>query len=149
MLDAQERRVNRRLIRYWEEIRGDRQFPAESAVDQQALSDIWASCFLVKVIPHANGGYAFRYTYLGRELIEAYGEDFTGADIQSQLEATFGIHLRELLLKVMETKRPVSEDLDFTNRKNMVIRYRLCMLPLGPNDDTIQYILGGMRWRAF
>lgn len=149
MLDAQERRVNRRLIRYWEDIRGDRRFPDESAIDQQALADIWPSCFLVKVVSRGDGSHAFRYTYLGKELIEAYGEDFTGADIHSQLVATFGIHLRELLEKVVSEKKPLSEDLDFTNRKNMVIRYRLCMLPLGPDDGTVQYVLGGMRWRAF
>jgi len=146
-MSDEERRVNRRLMKYWHEIKGNKVFPAEGDIDHVELADIWDSCFLVKVLD-AVGKPSFRYYYLGESLIEAYDNDFTGADLYSQVQNSLGVKMREMMEDLVEKKSPINLESDFENTRNMVIKYRMCMLPIGENDN-VEYILGGIRWRAF
>ncbi len=149
MLKEIERRVNRRLVKYWQELKGNRKFPKESDINREEIEDIWDSCFLIKVFERPDKP-SFRYSYLGDELIEAYNQDFTGADIYTQVEGKLGIKMRELMEDIVTAKQPLSVESDFLNDRNMLIKYRVCMLPLAESDDEgINYIFGGIRWRAF
>jgi hypothetical protein len=145
---SDERRINRRLMKYWEALCKDRKFPAEEQFDADEVEEIWDSCFLVKVADNG-GDKRFCYTYLGRSLVDAYGEDFTGADISKHMDQHYGMRIGDLFNKVFQEKRPISDESDFKNRRNITIKYRLCMLPLGRDDEHVEYILGGMKWRAF
>ena len=145
---SQERRINHRLISYWEALKGRRNFASESDIDIEELSDIWSSCFLIKV-DHIDGKHALKFTYLGQDLIEAFSNDFTGLNFDSQVESSYGIMLNKTAMEVLSIKEPVVVEDEFTNDKNLLIKSRYCMLPLSDDDININYILGGMKWRDF
>jgi hypothetical protein len=140
-------RLNEILSAYWKNLSGERPYPRENDVDPDALGDIWQSCFLIQVLPEGREP-RYRYASMGSELIEAFGGDYSQQEIS---EALMGEHNPPFLKKLSEVARsgaPVSEENEFTNRHQMQIRYRTCLLPLG-NPPDVEYILGSMRWKAY
>lgn len=142
------KRINERLYEYWLSISRGKAFPSENDIDPDEIKDIWDSCFLVKT--HSNSGDGlFKYTYLGLALIEAYGDDITNHEISTKLIAPNSPDIAHKFNEVMKTGKPVVDESEFTNRNRFIIKYRSCMLPLGPRAGQVDYILGGMKWKAF
>lgn len=142
-----ERRTTRTLMEYWNMLREDRAFPSEAEVDPSALDEIWPRCFLIKY-HQTDEAHPFRYSYLGDSLIEAYGDDLTG---HSVYDALLSPHMDNVIKNIHQTitdRRPVLDDSEFVNKDGVRIQYRLCLLPLGPDDETVNYVLGAMHWRA-
>lgn len=144
-----EKRINEKIQSYWESMKGDRAFPKEADINPEDIEDIWDSCFLVHVDPHKDD-QEFKYTYLGQSLVEAYGDDLNNREICERLVYPSNMSLVHKFKEIIATKAPVTEDSEFTNTKGMLIKFRSCMLPLGKEDDSsVQYIIGGMKWKAF
>lgn len=136
------------LKEYWIKLRGNRQFPSESDVDPDDLHEIWPSCFLISIDDVArNLGY--RYSYLGNDLIEAYGDDVKNPDVALRLLSTANMSMIKRCDEVIQGKSPVIDESEFVNFKGVRIRYRACMLPLGYPDGTVSHILGCMRWKVY
>ena len=143
-----EYRYHELLQKYWDTLRGDRPFPRESEIDPDALREIWPSCFLVSIddVTHRLG---YRYSYLGEEMLEAYGEDPHNPDIVTKLVSTDTAPMIAKFDEVVKTAKPVIDESEFVNLKHLNIRYRTCMLPLGSPTDKVGFILGCMRWKAY
>lgn len=86
-------RINERLLSYWRSIKPASGLPLESAINPEELSDIWDSCFLVQVTGNPSSPY--EYLTLGKSLVEAYGDDWTGKNI---CEALIYPHPKPLLV---------------------------------------------------
>lgn len=148
-MQERQRRITEYLLSYWEELRGDRPFPAESDVNPGDLEDIWESCFLVEVKGSEDKGLSFKYAYLGGDLIDAFGDDMTGREIFDELVDPKTRDLVRNLTEMVELGEPTIREAEFTNHNNMLIKYRKAMVPLSDDGKTINFILGGMKWRAF
>lgn len=144
---SEERRVNTRLKAYWESKRGTRPYPAESDINPEGLKDVWDSAFLIQVVDEGEH-VKLRYAYMGSELIETFGDDLTGRDVYDALLSTDSDPIVKELFTVIETKQPLIQDAEFENVQRVVIKFRRGLFPLGPDDQTIDYILGGVRWIA-
>ena len=142
-------RINEILRDYWQRLRKGRKFPSETDIDPDAIGDIWGSCFLVQVSPQAVKEHKYRYAYLGISLIEAFGDDVMNQDVSARLIDPANASLIEHFEKVVKTEAPVEELAEFTNRRGMLIKYRTCLLPIGNAGSGIDYIIGGMKWKAF
>lgn len=140
---TEDKRINQRLQAYWEELRGQRPYPKETEIDPEAIADIWESCFLVNVQEGS------KYTYLGQSLIEAYGDDLNDKEVCERLvyPSNSGIALK--FQEVVDSKGAVVDEGEFINKKNLLIKYRSCMLPLGDEAGEVGFIIGGMKWRAY
>jgi len=134
------RRLTEKLLRYWLQLRGEKPFPPESAIDRNILADIWESCFLVKLGASANS-----YTHLGKNLIEAFGGDMTKADTALFLASPFTAYIEENFTEAVKTHKPVTDEGLEPNSHKAMIKYRVVLLPLG--DKKITHILGAMRWQ--
>lgn len=145
---GRHQRINERLEEYWESLRRGRAYPGEKEIDPRAIADIWDSCFLIRVDGEALEK-GFKYTYLGLSLIEAYGDDLTGQEVCGRLVTPQSGQMVRKFHEVAESGRPVNDEGGFANRKNMLVKYRSVMLPLGAPPDRVEYIIGGMKWRAF
>ena len=139
------RRITEKLLRYWLKLRSDKQFPNESELDIDHLSDIWDSCFLVEM----RSPGVFRYNYLGRNLIEAYGGDVTNEEISKKLVSPYTERVAKKFAEVVAARKPIKDDAEFIDSKNLQIKYRQILLPLGDSTGELKYILGGMRWKHF
>ena len=142
-------RRHEKLKQYWQELCGAHPFPAESRVDPAALADIWDYCFLVTV---KQDGRApdYRYSYLGKSLLEVYGYDPSESGVAETLVDPHNARLIPKLEEAYKTGAPVTDMGQFLNNAHVEIRYRCCLLPLsGENPDEVAFILGTMDWKGY
>lgn len=148
MSSQAHRRVNEQLKSYWQTVCAGRDFPGESEISPDSLSDIWASCFMVRCDGTIDEP-EFRYIYLGQDLIEAYGDDLNEKEICEKLAYPNNHELNAQFSKVMQIRAPLDIESEFTNSKGLLIKYRSCLLPLAKDvPNEVGYVLGGMRWKA-
>ena len=148
MLPSSEYRYHQRLQKYWEELKGDRPFPMESEINPDDLEDIWPSCFLIS-IDDVTRRVGYRYSYLGEELVEAYGDDSNSPDVCMKLLSTASAPMVKKFDEVVNNQMPVIDESEFVNLKHLNIRYRTCMLPLRPRPGEVSHIIGCMRWKIY
>lgn len=144
-MSAVERRINLRLLSYWEKLRRGRTMPGPEELNPDDLRDLWDCCFTI----HAPEVYKadFNYSYLGQFIIDAYHEGHIKGDsgpMISPIAANTSAHFR----KVMETGKPLTEEGQFTNRNGKIVKYRQCLMPLG-REDKIAVIFGGLSFKIF
>jgi hypothetical protein len=138
-------RINERLNTYWDMLRGSRAMPAEGDVAIEDIKDIWPSCFLITLKDKK-----FSYSYLGDQLVEAYGDDITGKEITEKLVYPHPPSLVKTFNEVMRTGEPKTDDSEFVNSRGATVKYRSCVLPLaGVDGNSVAFLLGGMKWKAF
>ncbi|MAR56814.1 MAG: hypothetical protein CMM93_06495 [Rickettsiales bacterium] len=140
-----KKRIDEKLTAYWNNLKAGRPFPLENEIAPEELKDIWDSCLLVR--RDEDDAVTFKYIYLGPKLVEAYGAQSTDKEVCETLAYPANDLLIQKFNRVVETKEPLQEDIEFTNQSVMLIKSRTCLLPLG-NDSTeeVSYIIGGMRW---
>lgn len=141
-------RSNEKLLKYWDSLKKGRNFPSESQIDPDAIADIWDSCFLVS-IDDVTRRLGYRYSYLGTDLIEAYGDDISNPDVAAKLVSSTNYSTAHKFDEVRQLKAPVIDESEFVNLRNVHIKYRTCMLPLGFNDNEVAHIIGCMSWRVY
>ncbi len=134
-------RITNILMRHWGNIRGTRVLPAESELDPAILEGILDNCFLIRAEGIPEGKY--HYKYLGKNVMNAYGSDLTkrqGNDKENPLT------YKKKIEQVLESKLPVIDEGEFVNVQGHLVKYRLCLVPLG-TGDKVDSILGGMRFK--
>jgi hypothetical protein len=144
---GQSKRINEILYVYWESLRKGRLFPSEAEIEPDAIAAIWDSCFLVKVSRPEAAHLGYRYDYLGSALIEAFGGDVTHQEISSRLIDPSSPPLVSRFENVVNMHAPDTDEAAFTNKRGLVVKYRSCILPLGRDSGSVDYILGGMKWK--
>lgn len=141
-------RSHEQLMQYWRSKAAGRAFPSESEIDPDEISDIWPSCFLIS-IDDVTRRIGYRYSYLGGSLIEAYGDDANNPDVTLRLISSSSVPMVKKFDEVVQQRKAVFDESDFTNLKGMHVKYRTCMLPLGNSEGEVTHILGCMRWRMY
>ena len=138
-------RLNEFLQHYWQELRGDRPLPFEDEVNPDVLKPIWEACFLIN-----RRGDAFAYSYLGDQLIEAYGDDLTGREVAEVLIYPHPPSLFDTFQRVCRERVPMLDENSFVNARSEHIRYRSCVLPLAARgQEGVKFLLGGMKWKVY
>jgi len=147
MQDDLPYRSHERLQNYWNQLRKERPFPQESEIDPDEIADIWPSCFLISIddVTHRLG---HRYSYLGDELVKACGDDISNPDNALRLLSMGSIPMMRKIDDVLKQKKLVIDASDFINLKQLHIRYRTCMLPLGHKNGEVSHILGCIHWQV-
>lgn len=142
------RRLPEILIQQWDEKRAGRAFPSEDDFSPDMLDDLgfWDHCFIIQARDIAKET-GYNYTYIGAEILKAYGEDLTGVSVYS-FTSPSADNLALKYQEVMATQVPVTDEGEFSNARNMKVRYRQCLVPLG-KDGKVESILGAMRYRLY
>jgi hypothetical protein len=145
-MSANQQRITETLAEYWQAKRNNGRLPDEKDIDPSDLENIWDACFLVRYEEDDK----FRYLFMGDDIIEALGDDLTGKEVCHKLVGELHDPLVEKFLPVLDADEPVYDESIFMNKKQMEIRYRMCMVPLlGEQASRANYILGGMKWKAY
>ncbi len=145
MNSEQDNRYHEKLRNYWNLLKGERPYPTEAEINIDDIAEIWPHCFLIS-IDDVTRRLGYRYSYLGDSLIEAFGESGSG-DAASQLLATGEMPMVKSFNEVSVSRAPITDESEFVNLKNIRIKYRTSLLPLGENAEQISHILGCMRWK--
>ncbi|MDX2073244.1 MAG: PAS domain-containing protein [Alphaproteobacteria bacterium] len=133
---------------YWNTLRGSRPFPRESEIDPDAIADIWESCFLISN-DDVTRRIGYRYSFLGSELLGAFGDDITNHDAALRLLSTARVPNARKFDEVLVEKHPVVDEAAFVNLMGMNIRYRMALVPLGLENGEVTHLMGCMSWRAY
>lgn len=133
---------------YWNKLRGRRPFPRESEIEPDDIAELWESCFLI-ANDDVTRRIGYRYSFLGLDLIAAFGDDVTNHDTALRLLSTARVPNARKFDEVLHGKSPVIDEASFINLMGMNIRYRACLLPLGNEDGTVTHMIGCMRWKAY
>jgi hypothetical protein len=136
------------LMQYWSRLKGARDMPSESQIDPDAIAGIWPSCFLIS-IDNVTERLGYRYSYLGRDLIEAYGGDVNNPKLAEKLLSIANPSILNKFDEVIAQRKPVIDESEIINANKLSVKYRSCLLPLGYNDQKVSHIIGCMSWRAY
>lgn len=148
MAQNHNKRINEKLLNYWQKLCADKPFPLEGDINPEEIEAIWDSCYVVRIEP-GESEPSFRYVYLGQSLVEAYGGTESSREICEKLAYPVNNHLIVRFKQVIESRSPLIEESEFANSQGLLIKFRTCMLPLGNQDyEEVAYIIGGMKWKA-
>jgi hypothetical protein len=145
MTEAKQDRITDILRQYWEAKKGAAPYPAANDIDTKELENIWEDCFLIEVL---DGGKSFKYEYLGDSIADAYADDLEGKEVIEDLLYPESPGVLIKFRETMQTCLPLEYEGAFINKNNADIKFRKILMPLG-KAGKVNYILGGMRWRAF
>jgi hypothetical protein len=143
------RRITEILLRYWLDLREEREMPQEKDIDPNALTNVWNSCFLVKMTDAASHG-GYRYAYMGKELLNAFGEDVSRDDAEI-LVSLPSMRVTAKFDQAVGMRKPLIDEGEFLNAKKISVKYRQILLPMADNKKPkeLAYLFGGMRWKSF
>lgn len=144
---VKDKRLTQALKDYWDFERSEMPFPSLKQIDQKNIKEIWENCFIVEASnKHRRENY--KYLYLGKNIIQAYGEDLTGLQVDKMASPDAG-NLERAYERVLATKLPVQDEGEIHNACKQLIKYRQILLPLGDDGVNITAILGGMSYKVF
>jgi hypothetical protein len=140
-----EKRHTELLMYLWHRLRGERLFPSEDAIDFDELTDVWEHCFLVQVrdIVHVEH---YNYTYLGEGIINDYASGALPEGVPDLVTLDAG-DIGHLLARVVMQREPHITTGTFPLLDGKEIRFRQCLLPLGPSDDAVHSVLGRISYK--
>jgi len=131
------------LKAYWENQKGENQFPAPDDILPENIEQIWPSCFIAEA-----GNGKFLYSHFGEQMLLAYAKDMHSENIVDDTLYPESPEFIHKLLEVMNTKEPLTYDGAFINFDNQDIKFRKILLPLG-DGEIVTHVLGGMLWQKF
>jgi hypothetical protein len=130
-------------VAYWQSIRQGRKFPPRSAVTPRGLGHLLRNTMLIGVI---GGGTDYKFRIVGDAPVAALGRNFQGVCL-SEMDETGnmrGITCRQLYSGVVKSGEPkaIRGCMASNIRLHFPIQCEGVFLPLGPNDATVDFILG-------
>lgn len=133
---GQENRLTYKLLAYWDERRGGRDFPSLRNIEPSDLEELWPYCFVLDVRSFADTPY---FHYLGPALAKFSGIFLSGNhDWSSTLLRMAVCHFREAL----QRRAPVLVEDELTLYDTRKLLFRSTLLPLSENGRDIDFILG-------
>ena len=129
-------RLTYRLLAYWDERRGERDFPRLREIDPADIEDMWPHCFVLDVRCFGDSPY---FHYLGASLAKFSGIFLSGNhDWSSTLLRMAVCHFRE----AMSRRGPILVEDELTLYDTRKLLFRSTLLPLSDNGQDIDHILG-------
>jgi len=129
------------MLRYWQDKRRDRRFPARTDIDPLELKAVLGNILLVDVVQQPDGSDRFRYRLFGSEFVFYHGRDLTGHWLDDIANAGFRDELIGLYREVVltGTMRTLSYDYLVDNRRH---RFQAVLLPLSSDGTRVDIVLG-------
>ena len=144
----QEQRLTQRLLRYWDMIRRDRSLPEIQHFNAQSVEDVWDQCFRVSI--SQRNGLSYTYEYMGKPVINLYGGDMTGEEVDEKMRQFPGSPLHKRMRDVINERKPLQDEGHIVNSKSgKILKYRACLLPFGNDGKGITHMVVGLSYREF
>jgi hypothetical protein len=136
-----ERRLSRRILAYWLDKCGGKDYPSLEDIDPQALGADWDFCFVIDAL----AAHPFpTFTYMGKEIAKYSGTFLAGEDDWNKSildKAT--CHLSE----VNQKHDAILIEETLVRFDGSKILFRCVLLPLSEDGMKISHILGAANGR--
>jgi hypothetical protein len=138
-----ERRLVLRLLAYWDNLRGDRDYPRADDIDAGSLGDDWARCFLLRLSSGPIGQSQLLHVGagLGAQLPDGTPDTLDRVPTHALLH-----HAAGFIDRTLEKGVPVSlgGEAELAQGKTL---FRTILLPLSNDGATIDHLLGAANGR--
>lgn len=131
-----ERRLSLQILSYWNEVRGNRAFPALDDISGEHIPDLWPWCFILDTqkdhpTPH--------FHYLGSNIAKYSGIFLSGKD---DWRLTLLDKAAEHLKETLNAREPLLLESDLVRFDGKRIAFRSIMLPLSEDQERVTHVLG-------
>jgi hypothetical protein len=138
----------RTLYRYWREKCGGRRMPARADIEPLEIPELLPTLLLIDIVMPESGaaGPRFRVRLAGTEIVERYGEDYTGRYLD---EIDFGDQQPQILADFSEcaaTGAPHRGQRQFWSARGIQLQMERLILPLGADGETADMLLAGLHF---
>ena len=135
-LESLKSPVLQHILRVWDGKRNGRAWPARNDLSPRDFAPFLRHLSLARVM---DGGGDFELRIIGDEIVQAYGENFTGRSLSSIAEFV-GDAVVSAYHAVVSEGGPILLHGFFERSHNLHFRRELLLLPLGANGD-VEFIL--------
>lgn len=139
----EERRLVLRLMAYWDDLRGDRAYPAVGDLDPGTIGDDWDACFVMALKDPVDASV---FRHVGASLTSRPVPGDGSATLRGCPEATLLHHAVRNVPRMLEKGVPVSVGGEAAVDGAAVL-YRSILLPLSDDGERIDHILGAANSR--
>jgi hypothetical protein len=140
--NVSERRLNMRLMAYWQDLRGTSSHARVDRFDPDKIADLWPHCF--SVAPARNPDRA-TLVHVGTAIAADSGlitDDLVVSDVPADTLLGKALHL---VPEVLKLKYPVVDSGDFKDHLDRPSLYRSILLPLSDAEGKVCLLVGGAR----
>ena len=141
--NPEEQRLSMRLWGHWDALRGGDALPSRTRFTAAAGSDLRQNGFTIE-IAGGTGEPVFRF--VGKEVIEEYGQDPTGRPVGDVPAQSVLGWVAKNLADVMANKSPIGCE-DKTVVGDYQINLRGVLLPFSEDRQRIDYIVGAVTFK--
>lgn len=139
-----ERRLVLRLLSYWRELCGEREFPSFAEVDPARIPDLWPHCFLLEIAGHTDNPV---FRSIGAGLAEPAGLDLTDSHVSDVPDKTLAAAAVAYVQEVLISKVPISLGSKYLRPDGVRVQSRSILLPMSDDGETINFLLGAANCR--
>jgi hypothetical protein len=143
--DVNERRLNMRLMAYWQGLRGKESHARIDHFDPDAVADLWPHCFTI--VPAANPDPA-TFVHVGDAIAANSGLPAAGFVVEDIPADTLLGKALHSMAEVLTVKYPIVDGGEFTDHLGRPSLYRSILLPLSDDRGAITLLVGGARCRV-
>jgi hypothetical protein len=143
--DVNERRLNMRLMAYWQALRGEESHARVDHFDPDAVAGLWPHCFTI--VPAANPNPA-TFVHVGDAIAADSGLPAGGLVVEDVPANTLLGKALHSMAEVLKVKYPIVDSGEFTDHLGRPSLYRSILLPLSDGCGAIALLVGGARCRV-
>lgn len=141
-----EKRLTVRMSELWESVAKGEPPPEYVRFNPSSIQDIWPQCFALKFEPGASGG---RIEYIGKQIVSLFAGLKEGSHLSPQMKIFPAAQLIRRFPEVVTDHAILTDEGQFVNNNNKVVKYRSCLLPFGSKEGGITHVVMGISWREF
>lgn len=139
-IDSTESPLLRQAVSIWNDKRGAKAFPTREQMRPQHMKAFLRNVSLFRV---RDGGADFEWRVMGDAAVQAYGRSYQGmntADLNA-LQTGMGDVIKRVCGTVVRERSPLAFRGRLLRGKDSALYQETVMLPLGPDESTVEAIL--------
>lgn len=145
---TREQRLTLRLMKYWNLIRKDEEFPRIEMFNNAAIADLWSDCIQLRLNSRGKNP-TYWCEYMGEGIMAAYGKDMTHQLLENNPHTFPGVVMYTKLNEIAATPSPMENNGHMMSDKGGILKYRACFLPFCNEKFGLTHIVVGLSYRVF
>ncbi len=143
---SEERRLVLRVLAYWQDLRGERQFPSVGNIDSAYMGQDWSHCALIERRLDNN---RYQFTRMGHAIVPPGIIDGLNMPVDAEKfpAGSTPTMFLEVFPKVLQKKVPVSMGREMKIDGHIYLG-RLIVAPLSSDDKNIDGFLAAINWKS-
>jgi hypothetical protein len=139
-----ERRMQVRAYNHWASMLGERMFPDIEDLDPLALPDFGPNSVL---LDFSYGIENRSVRFLAKKLAEECGTSTAITCLADVPARSLLSRITDHYMQILANQVPIGFEAEFVNHAGIAILYRGILLPFSSDDESIDFIYGGINWK--